>query len=77
MEHQTVARVLALGRAAVGVALVAVPARAGSGWVGEASRRPGTQVALASVGARDVALGLGTAWAVAGEDGARPRPSPR
>lgn len=72
MQPQTIARILAIGRVAIGAALVAVPARAASGWVGEAARRPGTQVALASVGARDVALGAGAAWAVGGGDGAKP-----
>lgn len=72
MEPRTVARAIALGRVAIGAALAAVPGRAGAGWIGDVSRRPGAQVALAAVGARDVALGLGTAWAVGGGDGAKP-----
>ena len=72
VEARTIARVLALGRVAVGAALVAVPGRAAAGWVGDDSRRPGAQVALVAVGARDIVLGLGTAWAVGGKDGSKP-----
>jgi len=72
MEPRTIARILAFGRVAIGAALVVVPGRAGAGWVGEVSDRPGAQVALAATGARDVALGLGTAWAAGEKGGARP-----
>jgi len=72
MEPRTIARLLALGRVAIGAALIAVPGRVAAAWVGEASERPGTQIALASVGARDVAMGLGAAWAVGRKDGEKP-----
>ena len=72
MEAQTIARGLALGRVAIGAALLALPRQAAAGWVGDVSRRPEAQVAIIAVGARDVALGLGTAWTAGGKDGARP-----
>lgn len=63
MEPRTVARILTLGRIAIGAALVVAPARASSGWIGADAERPATQVPLASLGARDVVLGIGGAWA--------------
>jgi hypothetical protein len=72
MEPRTVARILALGRVAIGAALLLMPGRAGARWIGRLSRRPGAQVALAAVGARDVALGAGAAWSVSGGGGAKP-----
>jgi hypothetical protein len=52
---------LALGRVAIGAALMAAPDKlVGSGWVGDVeSRRPTTQLLMRGLGARDVALGLG------------------
>jgi hypothetical protein len=72
MDPRTVARVLALGRVAIGAALFVAPARVASGWVGEDSRRPGAQVALTAVGARDLVLGAGAAWALGGGAPSRP-----
>jgi hypothetical protein len=72
MQPRTAARLLMLGRVAIGAALIAAPDRAASGWLGEAADRPGTQVAVASLGARDLVLGLG--GAVAAERGGSARP---
>ena len=72
MDPRTLARIQALGRVAIGVALIAASSKAAAGWMGEASRRPATQTAVAAVGARDLAIGLGTAWALGGGEGARP-----
>ncbi len=66
MDHLTVARAAAAARAAIGVALLAAPGPAGKRWLGDVSEQPGGQVALAGLGARDVALGLGTYWALSG-----------
>ena len=60
-----------LSLAVAAVALMAAPARFAAGWIGEVADRPGAQVPLASLGARDVAIGLGGAWAL-GNDDARP-----
>jgi hypothetical protein len=71
MEPRAAARVLTLGRVAFGVALLAAPSRFGPGWIGEVADRPAAQVPLASVGARDIGIGLGGAWALS-NDTARP-----
>jgi hypothetical protein len=66
-------RVFAAGRLAFGVALTAAPARVGGRWLGaDAADRPGAQIALRGLGARDLALSLG-ALACA-DEGSRLRP---
>jgi hypothetical protein len=72
MDPRTLARVIAIGRAVIGAALIVSPSRAASAWVGEDSKREPTQVALAAVGGRDLVLGLGAAWAVGGGEAAKP-----
>jgi hypothetical protein len=60
------------GRTAFGVALVGLPSRVGSSWLGPDAAGPPTQVALRGLGARDLALAGGAAWAAASGRGARP-----
>lgn len=60
MDPRLVARVLAGARALIGAALVVAPGAAGRGWIGSDADRPGTEVALRGLGARDLAIGLGT-----------------
>jgi hypothetical protein len=56
---------LALGRLAIGAALVAAPrSQVGSGWVGEDAQRPTVSVMMRGLGARDMALALGTLGAL-------------
>jgi hypothetical protein len=66
MDLPTVARAAAAARAVIGVALLAAPGSAGKRWLGEVSERPGAQVAISGLGGRDLALGLGTFWALSG-----------
>jgi hypothetical protein len=66
MDAAGLARAAAGGRIAIGVALLAVPGPAGRRWLGEVGEQPGAQVAIAGLGARDLALGLGTLWALGG-----------
>jgi hypothetical protein len=66
-----IARLQALGRVAIGAGLVLAPERLASGWLGADARRPGTRVALAGLGARDLAIGAGAAWALGGGEDAR------
>lgn len=66
MDLPTVARAAAAARAAIGVALLAAPGPAGKRWLGDVSERPGAQVAISGLGGRDLALGLGTYWALSG-----------
>ncbi len=49
----------ALGRIAFGAGLIAAPDRVASGWLPGDAGRPGTQVAVRGLGARDVALAAG------------------
>jgi len=72
MDDRATARRLAFGRVAIGVALVAVPRLAGRTWVGADAARGGAQVFARGLGARDVALGLGTIAAL--REGAPARP---
>lgn len=67
------ARAQALGRVAAGVALTFAPRLAASGWVGpREARRTATRIVVSAMGARDVALGVGQARAVASGFGAPP-----
>jgi hypothetical protein len=72
VDARTLARQQALGRVVVGAGLTFAPGLAGSGWMGRDSRRPATQVAIRALGARDLAIGLGTAYAAGQGYGSRP-----
>jgi hypothetical protein len=63
---------LASGRVAFGLGLVAAPARIGSSWLGPDGERQATHVALRGLGARDIALAAGAAWASARGSAVRP-----
>jgi len=71
MDLPTIARAAAGARVAIGVALLAAPGPAAKRWLGEVSEQPGAQVGISGLGGRDVAIGLGTLWAL----GARRRGS--
>ena len=61
MSSRVLLTTLGLGRFAIGAALVAKPQSAvGAGWVGDEAQRPATALMIRSVGARDMAIGLGT-----------------
>ncbi len=60
MDQRHLARMIAVGRLAVGTALVVAPARAGAAWIGPAATDPAVRVALRALGVRDAALGAGT-----------------
>ena len=49
----------AIGRIAIGAGLLALPRATGGAWLGEPAEEPGGQLAVASLGARDLALGAG------------------
>ena len=72
MDARALARQHALGRVVVGAGLTFAPRLAGAGWMGRDSARPATQVAIRALGARDLAIGLGTAHAAGQGYGARP-----
>src|SRR5689334_23461041 len=61
MSPRTILTALIGGRLAIGAALVAKPqSQVGTGWIGEDAKRPAVAVAFRAVGARDMALALGT-----------------
>ena len=65
----SLARIASLGRAAFGATFLAAPTQLGSRWIGEPAQDPRVGTLLRAVGARDIALGLGAARALArGED---------
>jgi len=65
MDHRQLLRSLNAGRIAVGAALVLTPGTSGSRWIGPEAYNPATKVAIRAMGARDLALGLGTMHALA------------
>lgn len=74
MSPRTILTSIALGRLAIGAVLTAKPSsEVGAGWVGSAeAQRPTTSLLFRSVGARDMALALGTLGAM--REGSRLRP---
>jgi hypothetical protein len=66
MDSDTIARLAASARVAIGAALLAAPGPVAKRWLGEISERPEAQVAVAGLGARDLVLGLGTLWSLGG-----------
>jgi hypothetical protein len=64
MDARDVALLQARGRIAVGVAMLAAPALAARGWIGDDSSRGSTKVLTRGFGGRDLALGLGVAIAL-------------
>ncbi|MBW3621663.1 MAG: hypothetical protein KY461_15575 [Actinobacteria bacterium] len=67
MDPALLARLLAGGRVAIGLALFVAPRQAARRWIGDEVDRAGTRMALRGLGARDVALGVGLLAAL--EDG--------
>jgi hypothetical protein len=64
MEPRELALWHARGRQLVGAAFVVLPGLAGSAWIGSDARRRPVKVLARAFGARDLALGLGTAIAL-------------
>lgn len=61
MNPRTMLTGLVAGRLAIGALLVAKPqSQVGTGWIGEDAKRSSVAVAFRAVGARDMALALGT-----------------
>jgi hypothetical protein len=60
MDHRQVVRTLAAARVALGAALLVAPGTIGGAWVGDAATSRQVKVLARALGARDLALGLGT-----------------
>ena len=58
MNPRKGARVLAIGRATFGAALLFVPEKVAKGWLGEYAERPAVHALVRSIGVRDVVLGM-------------------
>jgi hypothetical protein len=65
MRLRPLAMIDSLGRAALGVVVLAAPGWVGSTWIGPVAHDPRVRVLARALGARDLALGLGTARAIA------------
>jgi len=70
MDARSLARLQALGRLVLGAGLVATPALVAGGWVGGVARKPEGQVLAVGLGARDVAIALGSLRAIGAGYGA-------
>jgi hypothetical protein len=67
------AAVISVARLVFGVAFIAKPKLMERAWIGKQARLPGAQLLARAVGARDLALGLGSLQAVGRkDDSARP-----
>ena len=64
MDARALALAIAVGRVALGAALIVVPGRVASGWIGPPGKQPGAQLLTVATGARDLAVGAGTAVAL-------------
>jgi hypothetical protein len=72
VDARTVATGISLGRALIGAALVATPAKASEGWIGPEADLPATQVVARACGVRDLAIALGTIAALRGGGDVKP-----
>jgi hypothetical protein len=66
---RALAGLISFGRLLIGIAFIAEPKLMERAWIGRQARVPGAQVLARAVGARDLAMGLGGAQAVARDDG--------
>ncbi|MTD42790.1 hypothetical protein GKE82_00330 [Conexibacter sp. W3-3-2] len=57
LSPKTLARGIAAGRLALGLAMVAAPGRATGAWLGDVADTPGGHVAVRALGIRDAILG--------------------
>jgi hypothetical protein len=62
---RTLTAIASVGRALFGAAFVAAPSEAGSRWIGPVAEDERVGILLRAVGARDIALGVGTVRAIA------------
>jgi hypothetical protein len=72
MEARTIAKQIAYGRMAIGAVLMAKPDLVTRPWLGPVADAPGGNVLAVTFGARDFAVGAGTAYALHRGAAARP-----
>lgn len=73
MDSRKAATTLAASRIAIGAALAAVPGLTTRGWIGDHAGNPGAKLMARAAGGRDVALGAGILYALAGPGRRRDR----
>jgi hypothetical protein len=64
VQTRDIAIALARGRIAFGIGFLLFPALVGRAWVGRDAERTGAKVFIRTMGARDLALGLGVVIAI-------------
>jgi hypothetical protein len=64
VDHRQLLRSIAAGRVVVGVALVALPGTSAGTWIGPVAKDPAVKVMTRAMGARDLAIGMGTLHAL-------------
>ena len=72
MEARAIAKQVAYGRMALGAALMVRPGLVTRPWLGPVADAPGGSVLAVTFGARDLAVGAGTAYALHRGAAARP-----
>ena len=68
MDLRTAAGAFGAGRALFGLGYLVAPQRGGRAWVGDPADGHDGELAFRSIGARDLALGAGAAYAAAREN---------
>jgi hypothetical protein len=72
VEPKTLVTGIAALRIVLGAGLIVAPARSARNWVGDSGTTPGAQVMGIAVGARDVAVALGTLNALRRDEDVKP-----
>lgn len=72
MDYRQALRFVAAGRVAIGVAMLAAPRRATAQWLGPDTGSGAASVLARAFGAREIAVGAGTLWALDRGDAMRP-----
>jgi hypothetical protein len=71
MDHRQLVRMLAAARVVAGTALLLAPGKVGGRWIGAHINERTTMMFVRAMGARDLALGLGTLRALERDEAPR------
>jgi len=72
MDYRQTLRFIAAGRIAIGAAMLVAPRRAAASWLGPQTGQGAASVLARAFGAREVAVGAGSLWALDRGDPVRP-----
>ncbi len=67
VDNKDLARMLSFGRIVIGFGAFLAPRRFGRAWTGDSTEETASALAVRGLGARDVALGVGTLLALEGD----------